>query len=185
MNDVIVPTMAYLASGLIVNHAQWLSKFKDLFGEEGPELERYYFMVFFIVSSSVIFIILFVLHIFGLGLPMPPVRLGVLGSILGAVVAILLWRTIKAPVAMEIEITERIVHERRILTALHTISVVVGCLGVGVLLEAMHALITGSDSPWRWYHGVVLIWLCGIFAAQWVGRTLTLINLVRSEIKKR
>ena len=185
MNDVIVPTMAYLASGLIVNHAQWLSKFKDLFGEAGPELERYYFMVFFVLSSSVIFIVLFVLHIFGLGLPMPLAVLGILGSILGGVVAILLWRSIRAPVSIKIEITGRIVCEGRIVTALHTISVVAGCVGVGVLLEAAHALITGSDSPWRWYHGIVLIWLCGIFAIEWIKRTPTLINLVRREIEER
>ena len=177
--------MAYVASGLIVNHAQWLSKFKDLFGEKGCELVKLYFMALIIVSSAVIFIVLFVLHIFGLSLPMPLAGLGILGSLLGGVVAILLWRTIKAPVSIEIEITDPIVHERRVLTALHTISVVTGCFGFGVLLEVAHALITGSDSPWRWYHGVVLIWLCVIFAAQWEGRTLTLINLVRSEIKKR
>ena len=184
MNDIIVPTMAYLASGVIVNHALWLSKFQDLFGEAGPELEHFLFMLFVFLSSLAIFVVLLILHIFGLALPMPITVLGILGAVLGGVEAILLWRRVDVRVSLEIKITEKIARERRIVTGYHAVSVLAGCVGVGVLFDVAHAWITGPDSTLRWYHGVVLIWLCGIFAVEWQKRKTMLVNLVQSEIKE-
>jgi hypothetical protein len=176
--------MAFLASGVIVNHALWLSKVQDLFGEAGPELEQFFLMLLVLLSSLAIFVVLFVLHLFGFALPIPTAVLGILGAVLGGFEAILLWKRIDVRVPLEIKITEKIARERRIVTGYHAISVLAGCVGVGVLLDVAHAWIVGSDSPSRWYHGVVLIWPCGIFAIAWGKRKFTLIDLIRTEIRK-